>query len=292
MEVRIINRADRYIEDAIDSILNYGFMDENPRPKYKDGTPANTYSVNQIVRQYDIGAGETPITSLRPIAWKSAIKEIFWIYQDQSNDLNLLRNKYGIKYWDEFESKDFPGTIGKRYGYVVKEHDMMNRLLNGLIQDPFCRRHIIDLYQYQELDDSDGLHPCAFCTIWNVRKALDGKKYLDMTLIQRSGDLMAASCSGVNEVQYAALLMMVARHCGYEVGNMLHLVNNEQIYTRHVEQANEMLKRAKVLKNELRNEPKLILKPGKTNFYDFTIDDFEMVDYEPIQPQLKFELGI
>jgi thymidylate synthase len=36
----------------------------------------------------------------------------------------------------------------------------------------------------------------------------------------------------------------------------------------------------------------LVLNPDKTNFYDFTIEDFEMVNYEPMKPQLKLELGI
>ena len=30
----------------------------------------------------------------------------------------------------------------------------------------------------------------------------------------------------------------------------------------------------------------------KTNFYDFTIDDFFIVNYNPVKPQLKLELGI
>lgn len=280
------------MEIAIKDILKYGFMDENPRPKYEDGTPAHTLSVNLQIRQYDIGAGEIPITSLRPIAWKSAIKEILWIYQDQSNDLDLLRSKYNVHYWDLFESKDMPGTIGKRYGYVVNKYNLINNLLDGLIKDPYGRRHVMDLYQYNELEDSDGLHPCAFCTIWNVRKSDDGITYLDMALIQRSGDLIAASCSGVNEIQYAALMMMVAKHCGYRAGRMMHLVSNEQIYTRHVEQAKEMLERTEKLKEEYTREPKLVLDTDKTNFFEFTIDDFKMLNYNPIQPQLKFELGI
>lgn len=110
---------------------------------------------------------------------------------------------------------------------------------------------------------------------------------------------MAASCSGVNEVQYAALLMMVARHCGYKVGTLYHYVANEQIYNRHFEQANEMLRRYrnkncdehKSAYNRV-SQPKLFLNSKKTNFYDFTIDDFAMSNYEPIEPQLKLELGI
>lgn len=290
-----MTKADFYMKEAIEKILGNGYMDVNPRPHYADGTPAHTLSINHVMRTYDLSKGEFPITSLRPIAWKSAIKEILWIYQDQSNDLNLLREKYNVNYWNEWESKDMPNTIGARYGEVVRRYDLMNRLLNEIKNNPYGRRHIIDLYQYQELNETDGLYPCAFLTIWNVRKGEDDKEYLDMCLIQRSGDLLAASCSGVNETQYAALMMMVARHCEYEVGVFSHLVCNEQIYSRHEEPAKEMLNRYFILKenhNANTKTPKLILNPDKTNFYDFTIDDFIMENYEPIKPQIKFELGI
>lgn len=292
-----MNKADIYMKETIEKILTDGYLDVNPRPKYADGAPAHTLSINHVFRTYDLSKGEFPITSLRPIAWKSAIKEVLWIYQDQSNDLNLLREKYNVQYWNEWESKDIPNTIGKRYGYIVKKYDLMNKLLDGLMNDPYGRRHIIDLYQYQELEETDGLYPCAFLTIWNVRNDENGIEYLDMTLIQRSGDLIAASCSGVNETQYAALMMMVARHCGYEVGVFSHFVQNEQIYSRHEDVALELkdrfyeLERHECFGTCLLN-PNLILNPNKTNFYDFTIDDFTMKNYEPIKPQIKFELGI
>lgn len=284
------NKADKYLLDDIHNIINNGYWDENPRPKYSDGTPAHTISVNNVIRSYDLSKGEFPITSYRRIAWKTAINEIFWIYQDASNDLNLLRNKYNIKYWDQWESKDIPGTIGERYGAVVRKYDLMNKLLEGLKNDPFGRRHIIDLYQYQELEDSDGLYPCAFLTIWKVRKD-ENKYYLDMTLVQRSGDMLTASgAGGINEVQYAALLMMVARHCGYEAGVFTHFVINEQIYDRHLEQAQEVILRGQSI--NIPCQPKLVLAEGKDNFYDFNINDFTMNNYEPLTPQLIFDLGI
>lgn len=291
-----MNKADNYIKEQIENILAYGYKDENPRPRYTDGSPAFTYSVNGNFRSYNLVKGEFPITTLRPIAWKSAIKEILWIYQDQSNDLNMLRDKYGVKYWNEWESEQIPNTIGIRYGEIVRRHKLMDNLLDGLINNPFGRRHIIDLYQYTDMSESDGLNPCAFCTIWNVRDAVDGR-YLDLSLIQRSGDLMAASCSGVNEVQYAALLMMVARHCGYNVGTLYHYVANEQIYNRHLEQAQEMLDRWNMkdcheINYHEQNYPNLILNTDKTNFYDFTIEDFTMENYEPMKPQLTLPLGI
>jgi thymidylate synthase len=154
-----MTKADLYMKESIEKIINEGYLDVNPRPHYKDGTPAHTISVNHVMRTYDLSKGEFPITTLRPIAWKSAIKEVLWIYQDQSNDLNLLRDKYNVNYWNAWESKDMPNTIGARYGEVVRRYNLMNNLLDELKNDPYGRRHIIDLYQYKELSETDGLYP-------------------------------------------------------------------------------------------------------------------------------------
>ena len=94
------------------------------------------------MQQYDLSKGECPVETLRPIAWKSAVKEILWIYQMQSNKINDL-HEMGIKYWDDWDIGD--GTIGCRYGATVKRHNLMNKLLNGLKQDPFGRRHIMNM---------------------------------------------------------------------------------------------------------------------------------------------------
>ena len=91
--------------------------------------------------------------------------------------------------------------------------------------------------------------------------------------------------------------MMIARHTGYEPGVFTHFVANEQIYDRHIEAAEEMLRRDLNIERDVYFDgvvkvPKLILNPEKTNFYDMTIDDFTIVNYEPIKPQLRLELGI
>lgn len=277
--------ADEYLKSDIKNILNKGQKDENPRPKYEDGTPAYTYFVTHNVRTYDLSKGEFPVTTLRPIAWKSAIKEILWIYQDASNSLDTLKNKYSISWWNSWESKNIPGTIGNRYGHTVARYDLMNkRVLEDIKKDPYGRYHIMNLWQEDELQSSDGLKPCAYETIWTVRG-----NYLDMFLNQRSGDMLVASGAGnVNEVQYAALLMMVARDTGYEPGKFTHMVVNEQIYNRHIENAKELLNR----QGDISKVPVMKLNKDKTNFYDFTIDDFELIDYEPVKPNLKFELGV
>lgn len=286
--------ADLRLTQDISNILNNGFKDEKPRPKYADGSPAYTISVNHVVRTYNLQK-EFPICSLRPIAWKSGIKEILWIYQDKSNSLDLLRDKYNIHYWDDWESKVMPGTIGVRYGETVRKHNLIDNLINDIKTNPYGRRHIMSLWQEDDFLASDGLLPCAFLTDWNVRG-----EYLDMLLFQRSGDMLTASgAGGINEVQYAALQMMIAKTTGYKPGQFTHVVCNEQIYDRHIESAKELLKRANGQSLEYVYGkgyefvyPRMIFEPKSNDFYKFSIEDFKLEGYEPIKPQLKLELGI
>lgn len=283
-------KADSYMVNDIINILENGYMDVNPRPKYKDGSPAHTMSVNHVMRKYDLSKGEFPICTLRPMAWKTGIKEIFTIYQRPTNNLSEMR-AMGVNWWDDWDIGD--GTIGQRYGATVSRYDLINNLIKDIEENPYGRRKIVSLWQETDLHETEGLAPCAFLTIWNVRNDGNGHSYLDMCLVQRSGDMLTASgAGGINEIQYAALLMMIARHCGYEAGVFTHFVANEQIYSRHKKQAYEMLRRAFNKNKDSDNNPKLVINPNKTSFYDMTIDDFTMENYEPIKPQLKLELGI
>lgn len=274
--------CDKNFKKVANLILDEGYdtIGQKVRPRYADGTPSHTYFVNQVFERYDISKGEFPILTLRPIAWKSAIKEILWIYQDESNELSLLKEKYNIHWWDEWNIGN--GTIGQRYGATVKKYDLMNKLLNGLKTQPYGRRHIINLFQENDLLETKGLYPCAMETQWSVRD-----EYLDMTLIQRSSDLPVANA--INKIQYVALMMMVARHVNLKPGVFCHYVNNCHIYDRHINQVKEMINRDEQVDSE---KIKLVLNEDKKDFYSFTIDDFRLENYNPVKPNLKFEMAI
>lgn len=284
---QIMNKADLYMKESIENILKNGYKDINPRPKYSDGTPAHTISVNHVMRQYDLSKGEFPICTLRPMAWKTAIREIFVIYQKPTNVIAEME-EMKVNWWGPWDIGD--GTIGQRYGATVKRYDLINKLINDIEKDPYGRRKVVSLWQETDLQETPGLAPCAFLTVWNVRG-----EFLDMILIQRSGDMLTASGpGGMNEIQYAALLMMIAKHTGYKPGVFSHLVVNEQIYDRHLEAADEMLRRfeEKASSEEEGPDPQIILDTDKTSFFDFTIDDFKILNYKAMKPQLKLDLGI
>lgn len=283
-----MTKGDYYTKEILQRILDEGCLDVNPRPHYADGTPAHTLSFNHGMCTYDLTKNESPLITLRPIAIKSAVGELLWIYQDASNDLNLLRDKYGVTWWDEWDIGD--RTIGTVYGETVRRRDSVRNLLYGLENNPDGRRHMINLWQEDDFKERHGLKPCAFLTQWNVRHGRDGIDYLDMCLTQRSSDFCTAGC--INQVQYLVFQHLVARHLELTPGIFTWFYNNIQIYDRHIEQAKELINREGVDCN-----PEIWLNPEKQNFYDFTPEDVEVRGYpkkiiKEKNPQMKFEIGI
>ena len=276
--------ADTIFKENIKKIMEQGVFSENARPRYKDGNVANSKYITGSFAEYDLSKGEFPITTLRPIAIKSAIKEVLWIYQDQSNSLELLNDKYNVHYWYDWEVGD-TGTIGQRYGAVVKKHNIIHKILQQLEANPWNRRNIISLWDYEAFEETDGLLPCAFQTMFDVRR-VDGDIYLDATLTQRSNDMLVAH--HINAMQYVALQMMIAKHFGWKVGKFFYFINNLHIYDNQFDQAEELLRR-----EPSDCQPRLILNvPDGTNFFDIKVEDFELLDYDPVKPQLKFDLAI
>lgn len=264
-------KADRYYIENLKNINFNGCYDENPRPKYKDGIDAHSKFITQVFEKYDISNNEFPITTLRNTAIKTGIKEILWIYQKQTSSLIDAR-KIGVNWWEEWNIGD--DTIGQRYGATISKYKLMDNLLDGLKNDPYSRRHIINMYQYADMNETKGLYPCAYETLWSIRN-LNGERYLDLTLIQRSNDYLMAGY--INKIQYVALQIMVCSHIGVKPGNFSHLVQNLHIYDRHFDALEEILNREPIDK-----QPILKFKSWGKNFYDITIDDFEIINTENI----------
>ena len=282
----------------------------------KDGVkiwvPAHTISVNQGIEcTYDLSKGESPLITLRPIAVKASIAEILWIYQKESNDLVLFDELLGRKTWDEDHkvnnwwldwaikdengeyilNKDGHPTIGTCYGKTVERRNMLKKeVINAIRYNPDGRRNITCLWQQDDFNEKHGLKPCAFLTIWNVRHDWDGKDYLDMTMVQRSSDFATAGC--INQVQYSALQIMVARELGLNPGTFTWKPINIQLYDRHIDNAIEMLNREPInCKAAIKLDDKVEkfddIKPD-----DITIEDYPKELIKKQNPQLKFKLGI
>ena len=300
---------------------------ENEEVVVKEGLvehwiPAHTISVNNGVEcSYDLSRGESPMITLRPIATKASCAEILWIYQQQSSDLVLFDELLGRCTWDEdhkinnwweewaVRNKDgsyklnedghpsifhcYGGTTGPR-NMIRKEviNVIKGNIEEGIKPNPDSRRLITCLWQTDDFEKDHGLKPCAFLTIWNVRHDWDGEDYLDMTMVQRSSDFATAGC--INQVQYAELLLMVAKEVGMKPGVFTWRPVNVQLYDRHLDQAIEMLRREPV--SDI--DATIKLNEKVNSFDEMTSSDLKILDKDAIQkiktknPQLSFPLGI
>ena len=282
-------KADKYLINTLSEIQENGVYDCNPRPKWEDGTPAHSKFITHTVETYNIAKGEFPIPTLRPTAIKTGIKEILWIYQKESNDLNEARIM-GINWWDSFDVGN--GTIGQAYGAVVKKYNLTHKLLKGMYENPFSRRHILNLYQESDSNEQDGLgglNPCFYSTTWSIREE-DGIYYVDVLLNARSSDYITAGF--INRTQYTALAQMVCGHLSkvtsieHRVGKLTVVTANTHIYSRHLETAKELLGR----------KPKDIqgfffLRSNKL-FWEYTVEDWFM-QLPPTTPLFeKLEIAV
>ena len=130
----------------------------------------------------------------------------------------------------------------------------------------------MNLYNIGDLDEMN-LEPCAFMVNFKVTDNKEtGKHVLNATLYQRSQDILAAN--GWNVAQYAALVHMFAQVTDMEVGEFVHVITDAHIYDRHIDTVKELITR------ETYPAPKLWINPEIKDFYDFTVDDFKLINYK------------
>lgn len=263
-----MNSADKQYLDIIKNIIKHGYYDQNR-------TGIATYKLPHQIMQFDLSK-EFPILTTKFVAFKTAVKELLWIWQKQSNDVRELQ-EMGVKVWNEWALED--GTIGKAYGYQIKKFNQLDKLIEALKNDPQSRRMLVSLWNCEDLEEM-ALQPCAFLTMWDVT---DGK--LNCMLVQRSGDMGL----GVpfNTAQYAALTHMIAQVTNLKVGLFTHVINNAHVYENHVETLKEQLARAE----EAKPAPTIWINPEVKDFYDYTPEDIKLEGYEHLG-KLSMEVAI
>lgn len=304
-------QADKQYGELLEKVLLQGVSDKgmDVRTKWKDGTPAHSKSI--IGHSFRFDNSEPTILTSKEVKWEAAIKEaLIWIWQMKSNRVKDLRD-LGSNIWNEWEQED--GTIGKAYGYqlakttrkVLLTPELENLLDSGFLSDnnfitygeeecycyldqvdyllyqlkcnPASRRHITMLWNPDDLDEMS-LTPCVYETQWHVKK---NKLYLEVRA--RSSDLGLGN--PFNVFQYNIIQRVVAQVLGYELGEYIFHMGDAHIYDRHEHILTQQLY------SDTHEAPTLWINPEKKNFYDFTIDDFRLDNYEH-GPFRKMEVAI
>ncbi|MCI8645302.1 MAG: thymidylate synthase [Firmicutes bacterium] len=270
-----MSKADKLFVTMCEDILENGFSSEGQkvRAKWDDGTPAHTIKRFGIVNRYDLQE-EFPALTLRPTAIKSAVDEMLWIWQKKSNNIQDLNSRI----WDQWA--DESGSIGKAYGYQLGvkykfphgEMDQVDNVIWQLKNTPYSRRIMTNLYNFSDLMEM-GLEPCAYSVTFNVT----GDR-LNAVLNQRSQDILTAN--NWNVVQYSVLVYLLAQVCGLKPGELVHVIADAHIYDRHIPVIKELIQRPQY------PAPRFSINPDVKDFYEFTVEDMKVENYEK-NPQIK-----
>ena len=251
--------------------------------------PTTTFSLPHKVLTFDL-ADEFPILTTKFVAFKTAVLEMLWIYQAQSNDVSWLHER-GIKIWDEWEidengdylgkhfGKEFAGTIGTAYGWIVNKYQLTESLIETLKTDPANRRMIMSLWQNEWLPTA-ALPSCVWNSQWNVT----GNK-LNIMVTVRSNDVPLGMPFNVS--QYATLCYLIAQVTGLEPGKMTYVINNAHIYENQIDGIKEQMKRKPL------DAPKLWINPKIKDFFKFdNSKDLKDIRLENYQHQGKIAMPV
>ena len=270
-----MSQADQLFIKMCKDILENGYSTEGEkvRPHWEDGSSAYTIKQFGVVNRYDLRK-EFPALTLRKTYVGSAVDELLWIWQKKSNNVHDLKSHI----WDAWADEN--GSIGKAYGYQLgvkhqyKEGmmDQVDRVIYDLKNNPYSRRIMTNLYVHQDLHEMN-LYPCAYSVTFNVTKEKDSDKLvLNAVLNQRSQDILTAN--NWNVVQYAVLVHMMAQVCDMQPGILMHVIADAHIYDRHIPIVKELIQRP------VYDAPVFKLNPEIKDFYDFTVDDITIENYQ------------
>jgi thymidylate synthase len=259
--------------DLLQHILDNGVTKE-------DRTGTGTISVFGYQMRFDLNKG-FPVLTTKKLHLRSIIHELLWFLKGETNIQYLKDNNVSI--WDEWADEN--GNLGPVYGSQWRSWptadgrhiDQIKQVIDQLKNNPDSRRIIVSAWNVGEIENMK-LPPChAFFQFY----VADGK--LSCQLYQRSADTFL----GVpfNIASYALLTMMMAQVCSLQLGDFVHTLGDAHLYSNHLEQAHLQLSR------DFRPLPTMKINPEVKDIFDFKIEDFELVGYDP-HPHIKAAVAV
>jgi len=246
----------------------------------EDRTGTGTLSVFGHQMRFDLSQG-FPLVTTKKLHLRSIIHELLWFLSGDSNIRYLKEN--GVSIWDEWADEN--GDLGPVYGVQWRSWptpdgrkiDQIAQIMRQLQESPDSRRIILSAWNVGEIDNM-ALPPCHCLFQFYVA---DGK--LSCQLYQRSCDIFL----GVpfNIASYALLTHMLAQQAGLNVGDFVWTGGDCHLYLNHLEQADEQLAR------ETLPLPTLAIKRRPASIFDYTFDDFEILNYEA-HPHIRAAVAV
>ena len=263
-------------------------LDSGTRKQDRTGT--GTYSVFGYQMRFNLEDG-FPLVTTKKLHLRSIIHELLWFLKGETNIAYLNQNKVSI--WNEWA--DAKGDLGPIYGAQWRNWngegiDQITDVVHLIQNNPDSRRMIVSAWNPSVMPEpgksfsenvASGKSALPPCHAWFQFYVANGK--LSCQLYQRSADIFL----GVpfNIASYALLTLMVAQVCGLKPGDFVHTFGDAHIYLNHVDQCRLQLSR------EPRKLPRMKINPQIKSVFDFTYDDFELLEYDPY-PSIRGEISV
>lgn len=330
-----MRKVDMYLKEVLDKVMNEGYVSPPSRAVYIDENgvevPATTKYIINHNEVYDIGAGEFPVTSTRPIYWQKAFGELLWMLVDKSNvvrytllgeeDTNSnqsiaeakakmcnlqvsLEGKYNVGWWREWTyQKPLPEYglvahhIGNTYGAIVRETNSFEKLVNSFKENKYSRRAIHTFWQLEELgylynDFSKGKEAkLPPCFYQFILETRNTSEGEKLDMILTARSSDYLMAGNQDRIQYTMLLLVLATHFGMKPGNLHVQYINLHIYNGQFGVVEEFKKRLEQLSHEDEQEP-FFGYTGDGDLNNIKMEDFFVGGYQPIKPQIKMPLAI
>lgn len=234
-----------------------------------------------------------PALTTKALAFHACKAELLWFISGSRSELELHNLTHGLTktrkftiwegnayadYW--LPKAEFQGDLGKIYGYQWRNWngvDQLQNLIEGLIEDPWGRRHILSAWNVDQLDQM-ALPPCHVMSQYYV--STDGTLHCHM--YQRSVDAFLGL--PFNIASYALLTNMIAKVCHLSPGSLTISTGDTHIYKNHLEQVREQLTRSPLPPPQLHLE-------DRYNIDDFTMDDIKLINYNS-HPAIKAPMAV
>lgn len=279
--------------NLLENIIENGTWEETRNGKTK--------SVFGHMMRFSLKNGKIPILTTKKTAWKTCLRELLWFISGKTN--NTILKDQGVHIWDANAAPDFlesrglshysEGELGPIYGHQWRHFnakwegdedyngdgiDQLQQIIDAL-KDPSqrtSRRLIMTAWNPCQLNEM-ALPPCHILCQFNVHNG----NQLSCSMYQRSIDSVLGQ--PFNIASYSFLTHLLAKHCGLEAYEFVYFMGNCHIYEDHMEGAKMQIAR------EPLSFPTVSIKQVRDNINDYTIEDFEIHNYQH-HPQIKFQM--
>lgn len=288
------NSPDKIYNELVRRVLEDG--------QWEDGRNGRTKSLFGYTMRFDLRDNKLPLLNGKRVAWKTCLKELLWFIRGSTD--NRALKKENVHIWDANATREFLDSrglsnlqeddLGPVYGhqwrhfnadysgfdvsYDGKGVDQLQYVIDQL-SNPLTRtsrRIIMSAWNPCQIDQM-ALPPCHVLCQFNVSGINNDE--LSCMLYQRSGDIGL----GVpfNIASYSMLTHIIAKRTGLNAKEFIHVIGNAHIYDDHVDALTQQIERETECCDI--QYPTFSIKETKEKLEDYTINDFEVFNYNPME---------